>query len=87
MFCHNALCEDTAMLLPFEFVFFVPYVISLVVVEEISDPCGQVAVDAIHVAWRGHDGTHVFVAVVDTLLHLHTDKYTWLPKVLSPFRI
>lgn len=39
--------------------------------EELSDAIGQVAVDAVHVAGRGHDGADVFVAVVDALLHLH----------------
>lgn len=70
------------MLLPFEFVFFVPYVIGLIVVKEISDPCRQVTVDAVHVARRGHDGTHVFVTVLDTLLHLNTDIHTWLSNFL-----
>lgn len=59
---------------PLELVFFVPDVIGLVVVEELRDACGQVAVDAVHIAGRGHDGAHVFVAVLDTFLHLSTDK-------------
>lgn len=84
---YQTLCKDTTMLLPFEFVFFVPYVIGLIVVEEIRDPCGQVAVDAVHVARRGHDGTHVFVTVLDTLLHLNTDIYTCLSHPRSPFQI
>lgn len=42
--------------------------------EELGDPCGQVAVDAVHVAGSGHDGAHVFVAVLDALLHLNEDK-------------
>lgn len=75
------------MLLPFEFVFFVPYVINLIVVEEISDPCRQVAVDAVHVARRGHNGTHVFVTVLDTLLHLNRDIHTWLSNFLLPFQM
>lgn len=47
-------------------------------VEEIGDQCCQVAVDAVHVAGRGHDGTHMFVTVLDTLLHLNKGKYTVL---------
>lgn len=38
--------------------------------EEFSDPCGQVAVYAVHVAGSSHNGTHVLVAVLDALLHL-----------------
>lgn len=67
--------KDRSGLLPFEFVLFVPDVIGLVVVEEVGDPRGQVAVDAVHVAWRGHDGAHVFVAVLDALLHLNTQTH------------
>lgn len=61
-------------ILPLELVFFVPDVVSLVVVEELSDACCQVAVDAVHVAGSSNDGTHVFVAVMDTFLHLSMDK-------------
>lgn len=60
------------MPLPFELVLLVPHVIGLVVVEEVGDPRRQVAVDAVHVARRGHDGAHVLVAVLDALLHLNT---------------
>lgn len=60
--------------LPFKLVFFVPDVIGLIVVEELGDSRGQVAVDAVHVAGRGHDGAHVFVAVLDALVHLRVDK-------------
>lgn len=67
--------KDRSGLLPFEFVLFVPDVVGLVVVEEVSDPRGQVAVDAVHVARRGHDGAHVFVAVLDALLHLNTQTH------------
>lgn len=67
--------EDGSSLLPFEFVLFVPDVVGLVVVEEVGDPRGQVAVDAVHVARRGHDGAHVFVAVLDALLHLNTQTH------------
>lgn len=70
--------KDQTTLLPFKLVFFVSYVIGLIVVEKIGDPCGQVVIDAVHVARRGHDGTHVFVTVLDTLLHLNTDIHTWL---------
>lgn len=63
-------------LLPFELVFFVPDVVCLVMVEEFGDPRCQVAVDAVHVAGRCHDGAHVFVTVLDALLHLNTGKYT-----------
>lgn len=42
--------------------------------EELGDAAGQVAVDAVHVAGRGHDGADVFVAVVDALLHLHRTR-------------
>lgn len=62
-------------MLPFELVFFVPDVVRLIVVEEVGDARCQVAVDAVHVAGCGHDGAHVFVAVLDTLLHLTTDKH------------
>lgn len=62
--------------LPFELVFLVPDVVGLVVVEELGDPSRQVAVDAVHVAGRRHDGAHVFVAVLDALLHLNTGEYT-----------
>lgn len=61
--------------LPLELVFFVPDVVSLVVIEELGDACRQVAVDAVHVAGCSHDGTHVFVAVLDTFLHLNADKH------------
>lgn len=67
--------KDRSGLLPFEFVLFVPDVVGLVVVEEVGDPRGQVAVDAVHVARRGHDGAHVFVAVLDALLHLNTQTH------------
>lgn len=63
---------------PFELVLLVPDVVGLVVREELSDACGQVAVDAVHVAGRGHNGAHVFVAVLDALLHLCPSKYTVL---------
>lgn len=43
--------------------------------EELGDARRQVAVDAVHVAGRGHDGAHVFVAVLDALLHLIVDKH------------
>lgn len=72
------LCKQLIIILPFELVFFVPDVIGLIVVEEIGDQRCQVAVDAVHVAGRGHDGTHVFVTVLDTLLHLNMGKYTVL---------
>lgn len=49
-------------------------------VEELGDPCGQVAVDAVHVAGRGHDSAHVFVTVLDALLHLSADKHMQLSK-------
>lgn len=62
-------------LLPFELVFFVPDVVGLVVVEEFGDPRCQVAVDAVHVAGRSNDGAHVFVTVLDALLHLNKDKH------------
>lgn len=55
---------------PFELVLLVPDVVGLGVREELRDAIGQVAVDAVHVAGRGHDGADVFVAVVDALLHL-----------------
>ena len=38
--------------------------------EEQSDAAGQVAVDAAHVARRGHNGAHMFVTVLDALLYL-----------------
>lgn len=71
----NALLERTS---PLELVFFVPDVIGLVVVEELCDARRQVAVDAVHVAGRGHDGAHVFVTVLDTFLHLSMDKHLQL---------
>lgn len=61
--------------LPLELVFFVPDVVGLVVIEELGDACRQVAVDAVHVAGCSHDGTHVFVAVLDTFLHLNAGKH------------
>lgn len=64
------------ILSPFELVLLVPDVVGLVVAEELSDACCQVAVDAVHVAGRSHDGAHVFVAVLDALLHLSMDKHT-----------
>lgn len=63
---------------PFELVLLVPDVVGLVVREELSDACGQVAVDAVHVAGCCHNGTHVFVTVLDALLHLYPSKYTVL---------
>lgn len=68
--------------LPLELVFFVPDVVCLVVVEEFGDPRCQVAVDAVHVAGRRHDGAHVFVAVLYALLHLNTGKYMSLSQDL-----
>lgn len=62
--------------LPFELVFFVPDVVGLIVAEKHGDACCQVAVDAVHVARCSHDGAHVFVAVLDALLHLNADKRT-----------
>lgn len=44
-------------------------------IEQLSDACCQVAVDAVHVAGCSHDGTHVFVAVLDAFLHLNADKH------------
>lgn len=52
-------------------------------VEELGDACCQVAVDAVHVAGRGHDGAHVFVTVLDALLHLNAYKHKQLSKDLS----
>lgn len=63
---------------PFELVLLVPDVVGLVVREELGDACGQVAVDAVHVAGRGHNGAHVFVTVLDALLHLYPSKYAVL---------
>lgn len=59
---------------PFEFVFFVLEVICLIVAEQISDASSQVVVDAVHIAWRCYDGTHVFVTILDTLLNLQIHK-------------
>lgn len=70
---NERLMACSAVRWPFELVLLVPDVIGLVVREELSDAIGQVAVDAVHVAGRGHDGTDVFVAVVDALLHLQRD--------------
>lgn len=55
---------------PFELVLLVPDVVGLVVGEKLGDARGQVAVDAVHVAGRGHDGADVLVAVLDALVHL-----------------
>lgn len=77
--CHkqnHAVCFHYMLSLPFELVFFVPDVVSLIVAEEYGDACRQVAVDAVHVAGCSHDGAHVFVAVLDALLHLNADKHT-----------
>lgn len=52
-------------------------------VEELGDASGQVAVDAVHVAGRGHDGAHVFVTVLDTLLHLSVEEHKQLSKDIS----
>lgn len=60
---------------PFELVLLVPDVVGLVVREELGDAIGQVAVDAVHVAGRGHDGADVLVAVVDALLHLQQGRH------------
>lgn len=46
-------------------------------IEELGDACCQVAVDAVHVAGCSHDGTHVFVAVLDTFLHLNAEKHRY----------
>lgn len=75
------------ILLPFELVFFVPDVVGLVVAEELGDACRQVAVDAVHVAGCSHDGAHVFVAVLDALLHLNMDKHIPLSCDLSQQRL
>ena len=68
---------DQRASVPFELVLFVPDVVRLVVVEEVCDARGQVAVDAVHVAGRGHNGTHVLVTVLYALLHLsHAHVHT-----------
>lgn len=69
---HEDSCPKLLPLSPLELVLLVPDVVSLIVVEELGDARRQIAVDAVHVAGRGHDGTHVFVTVLDTLLHLKT---------------
>lgn len=66
---------DFFFFLPLELVLFVPDVISLIVGKQLSDASCQVAVDAVHVAGRGHDGAHVSVAVVDTFFHLSDIKH------------
>ncbi len=62
---------------PFEFVFFVLEVICLIVAEQISDASSQVVVDAVHIARRCYDGTHMFVTILDTLLNLQIHKTQW----------
>lgn len=69
--------------LPLELVLFVPDVVSFVVAEQLGDAARQVAVDAVHVAGRGHDGAHVFVAVLDALLHLNMGQRHGA--VMNPF--
>ena len=52
-------------------------------VKEVSDSCREIAVDAVHVTGRGHDGGHVLVAILYAFLHLRMMGKASLTEVWS----
>lgn len=56
--------------LPLKFVSFVFQLFHLIVPEEISNVRNKISVDTVHVTWRGYNGIHIFVTIMNAFLYL-----------------
>jgi hypothetical protein len=59
---------------PFELVFAIFDIICFIVIEKIDNSANQFIIDAVHVARRGHNCTHITMTKLDAFLNLGIHK-------------
>lgn len=63
---------------PLKFISLVLHLFYFIMCEKISYAGQQVSINAVHIAWRGYNCTHILVAIINTFFYLKNINITHL---------